>query len=105
LPRIAYRGFVLSQDSEIRASATESRRHAAAPRGRVAQNVFTRIFSLIDACSKVTLIYSGVGFTVLSLSLFLSLSFSLPANMKQSDRLETFKHEVKEYIPSRIKYI
>jgi len=30
---------------------------------------------------------------------------SLPANIKQSDRLETFKHELKEYIPSRIKYI
>jgi len=30
---------------------------------------------------------------------------SLRANMKQSDRLETFKHKLKEYIPSRIKYI
>jgi len=30
---------------------------------------------------------------------------SLLANIKQSDRLETFKQELKEYIPSRIKYI
>jgi len=30
---------------------------------------------------------------------------SLPANIKQSDRLKTFKHQLKEYIPSRIKYI
>jgi len=30
---------------------------------------------------------------------------SLPANIKQSDRLKTFKHKLKEYIPNRIKYI
>jgi len=30
---------------------------------------------------------------------------SLPANIKQSDRLKTFKQELKEYIISRIKYI
>jgi len=30
---------------------------------------------------------------------------SLPANIKQSDRLKIFKHELKEYILSRIKYI
>jgi len=29
---------------------------------------------------------------------------SLPANIKQSDRLKTFKHELKEYILSRIKF-
>jgi len=29
----------------------------------------------------------------------------LPANIKQSDKLETFKHELREYIPSRIKYV
>jgi len=30
---------------------------------------------------------------------------SLPANIKQSDRLKTFKQELKEYIIRRIKYI
>jgi len=45
-----------------------------------------------------------------SLSLFLfykgvKMYNSLPANIKQSDRLETFKHQLKEYIPSTIKYI
>jgi len=30
---------------------------------------------------------------------------SLPADIKQSDRLKTVKRELKEYIPSRIKYI
>jgi len=30
---------------------------------------------------------------------------SLPVNIKQSDRLKTFKRKLKEYIPSRIKYI
>jgi len=30
---------------------------------------------------------------------------SLPASTKQSDRLETFKRELKKYIPSRIKYV
>jgi len=28
----------------------------------------------------------------------------LPANIKQSDRFKTFKHELKEYIVNRIKY-
>jgi len=43
-------------------------------------------------------------FTV-GVSLSPSLYNSLPADIKQTDRLETFKHELKEYIPSRIKYI
>jgi len=30
---------------------------------------------------------------------------SLSVNIKQSDRLKTFKHELKEYILNRIKYI
>jgi len=30
---------------------------------------------------------------------------SLPANIKQNDRLKAFKQELKEYILSRIKYI
>jgi len=43
-------------------------------------------------------------FALFSLSLSLSNN-SLPANIKQNDRLNTSKHELKEYIPSRIKYI
>jgi len=30
---------------------------------------------------------------------------SLPANIKQSDKLKTFKHKLKEYIITRIKYV
>jgi len=30
---------------------------------------------------------------------------SLPTNIKQSERLKTFKQELNKYIPSRIKYI
>jgi len=53
---------------------------------------------------------------ILQIALFLSLSLSLfyegvkmynslPANIKQSDRLKTFKRELKEYIIDRIKYV
>jgi len=52
--------------------------------------------------------YSTLASLSLSLSVFyekVKMYNSLPANIKQSDRLKTFKHKLKESIPSRIKYI